>query len=148
MMPGGDFVVACVVATEVPPTGTVAAFTDDRVALGLRAVCEVIRNRAASGQFPANPVEVVLQPKQFSAVCSQDYWRRAMAGLWEPAHVQAALDTWQHPAPIALVPRVLWYYSPASMNPPFSEPSWLAGKVEVVVDGLSGDYFRFYREGP
>jgi hypothetical protein len=144
--PGQDYVVAVVVATEVPPPGTIPAFTDDMVVIALRAVCEVVRNRVAHPAFPDTAVQVVLAPKQFSAVCREDYWIRAMAGLWEPRHVQQALDTWQHHAPISLVPGALWYYSPASMSPPFSEPPWLVGKTEVLVEGLSRDYFRFYRE--
>jgi spore germination cell wall hydrolase CwlJ-like protein len=145
MSDGTDYVVAVVVATEVPPPGTVAGFTDDMVPVALQAVCDVIRNRVANPEFPNTAVQVVLQPKQFSAVCREDYWIRAMAGEWEAAHVALALATWQANG-TAVAPGACWYYSPISMKPPGSQPSWITGKVEVLVPGLDRWYFRFYKE--
>jgi cell wall hydrolase len=142
---GRDYIVACVVATEVPPTPT-AAFTAEMIPLALRAVCDVIRNRAQDPAFPKTAVEVVLQPNQFSAVCRQDYWRRAMAGTWFPQHVAAALVAWREVLSPVLPAGVCWYYSPVSMEPVDTAPAWIAGKEEVVVDGLSREYFRFCRE--
>lgn len=140
---GQDYVVACVIATEVPPVPQ-GSFTNDMIPLALRCVADVIRNRVASPDFPHTAVEVVLQKNQFSAVCREDYWRRAMAGLWQPRHVDLAMKIWQARQP-TVVPEALWYYSPISMVPKDSEPSWLSGKTEVLVPTLSREYFRFYR---
>jgi spore germination cell wall hydrolase CwlJ-like protein len=114
------------------------------VPVALQAVCDVIRNRVANPAFPDTPVQVVLQPKQFSAVCREDYWIRAMAGLWEPAHVAAALSTWQAHGPV-VAPGACWYFSPVSMTPPGSQPPWIAGKAEVLVPSIDRAYFRFFR---
>ena len=141
---GQDFVVAAVVATEVPPQPT-DGFSVDMIPTAIRAVCDVIRNRVMDPRFPKTPVEVVLQPGQFSAVCRQAYWRKAMAGTWFPAHVAGCLAAWREPVS-GLTGGALWYYSPVSMIPPGSAPSWAAGRLEIIVPGVSGDYFRFYKE--
>jgi spore germination cell wall hydrolase CwlJ-like protein len=141
---GLDYVVAVVVATEVPPESQ-GAFTAAMIPLALQAVCDVIRNRVAHPTFPDTAVQVVLQPKQFSAVCREDYWIRAMAGRWFPAHVEHALTVWQADAP-RVAGEACWYYSPISMMPAGSQPSWIAGKREVLVPGLDAGYFRFYAE--
>jgi hypothetical protein len=140
---GRDYLVAVTIATEVPPQPT-GTFTREQIPLALRAVGDVIRNRAESGQFPSTPVEVVLQPKQFSAVCSETYWRRAAAGRWFSEHVDLALAFWQANLP-PLAPGALFYYSPISMLPPGSVPGWVTGKTEVTVPGLDRNYFRFYK---
>lgn len=138
-----DWVVAVVIATEVPPKA-MGNFFESMIPTAIQAVSDVIRNRVASPLFPNTPVEVVLQKHQFSAVCSQDYWVRAMAGLWQPSHVDHCLSIWQaNNAKVA--GDALYYYSPVSMNPPFSQPTWLVGKTEVIVPNLSKDYFRFYK---
>jgi len=142
---GRDYVVACVVATEVPPIATVL-FTDPMIPLALRAVCDVVRNRVADGRFGKTAVEVVLEPNQFSAVCREDYWRKAMAGTWFPNHVAKALAAWRDVLVPVLPAGVCWYYSPISMSPRNSVPGWVAGKTEAVVSGLEPEYFRFYRE--
>src|SRR5882724_1090711 len=126
---GQDYIVACVMATEVPPVAQ-SAFTSDMIPLALRTVADVIRNRVASPDFPHTAVEVVLQKNQFSAVCREDYWRKAMAGLWQPRHVDLAMKIWRAVQPMT-VPGALWYYSPISMLPLGREPSWLKDKVEV-----------------
>ena len=139
---GQDYVVAVVIATEVPPEPT-GTFTAEMIPLALHAVCDVIRNRVADPEFPDTAVQVVLQPKQFSAACREDYWIRAMAGLWFPTHVANAFTTWQaHTSPIT--DGACWYYSPVSMEPAGSQPAWIAGKREVLVPGLDRGYFRFY----
>jgi len=142
---GRDYVVAAVISTEVPPI-PVGDFTIDMIPAALRAVCDVIRNRVASPLFPKTPVEVVLQRGQFSAVCQQDYWRNAMAGVWFPAHVAGALAAWREPTWPHFDARMCWYYSPVSMVPPYREPTWVSGRTEVLIPGLSRDYFRFYKE--
>lgn len=139
---GRDYVVACVVATEVPPVPT-GTFTADMIPTAIRAVCDVIRNRVADPRFPKTAVDVVLEPGQFSAVCRQDYWRKAMAGSWFPTHVAGALAAWRELlSPVA--PGALWYYSPISMDPPDSAPSWAANRREIVVPGIDPEYFRFF----
>jgi len=139
---GKDWAVAVVIATEVPPPGS-SALTPDEIQLAIGAVCNVIRARAQDPRFPNDPVLVVLEPKQFSGV-GQDYWQRAMAGHWFPDHVWACLTQWRG-APAPAAEGALWYYSPISMNPPYSAPGWVAGKTEVVVEGLPQGFFRFYR---
>lgn len=140
---GRDYVVAVVIATEVPPLAT-GTFTVAMIPLAIHAVCDVIRNRVASHGFPDDPVSVVLQPKQFSAVCREEYWRHAMAGHWFPNHVAACLTAWQYPEP-PIAAGALWYYSPVSMDPPGREAPWVPGKTEVLVPGLDREYFRFYK---
>jgi spore germination cell wall hydrolase CwlJ-like protein len=145
MSAGTDWIVAAVVGTEVPPEPT-GTFTAAMIPIALAAVCDVIANRVASGRFPPNAVEVVLQKNQFSAVCRQDYWQLAMAGVWFPSHLAAALAEWQRPRGLT-APGALYYYSPISMDPPGAKPSWLAGKTEVLVAGLDTNYFRFFTGG-
>lgn len=139
-----DWIVGVVIATEVPPV-EMSGFGDGQRRKAMYAVAEVIRNRARSMKL--TPVEVVLQKNQFSAVCREDYWRRAMAGLWCASHVAACVEVWREARDVLGNPRTLWYYSPVSMVPKMSEPSWLAGKYEVIAPGepmLNRDYFRFY----
>lgn len=145
---GPDYVVACTAATEVPPA-PVGTFTADMIVPAIKAVCQVIRNRVADARFPGTAVEVVLQKNQFSAVCRQDYWVKAMAGLWEPMHVQRCIDVWSSGEYLAVAPGfgALWYYSPASMVPKDSAPAWAATRTEVVPPGnIDREYFRFYKD--
>jgi len=139
-----DYLVAVTIATEVPPRPT-GNFTEPMIDLAIRAVAEVIRNRAADPHFPDTEAAVVLQARQFSAVCREDYWRRAICGDWFPAHVERCLRIW-HEIPIrSVVPGACWYYSPISMVPPFRVPDWAKALVEVPLEGMHADYFRFYR---
>jgi spore germination cell wall hydrolase CwlJ-like protein len=115
------------------------------IPLAIRAVADTIRARVASPLFPNTAVEVVLQPKQFSAVCREDYWRRALAGTWQPAHVARCLRLWQDLTLPAVAPGALWYYSPISMVPQGSVPSWVAGRTRVPTPQIDSFYFRFYR---
>lgn len=143
---GPDYVVACVIATEVPPVPT-GSFTEAMIDPAIQAVAQVIRNRAADPRFPNTPVEVVLAPRQFSAVCSQDYWRRAMAGKWEPSHVDRCIAGWCGLTGSLLTDfPALWYYSPYSMVPKDSAPSWAATRTEVLVPGIDREYFRFFKD--
>jgi len=144
---GQDYVVACTVATEVPPTPT-TNFSAEMIVLAIRAVCDVIRNRVADAAFPNTAVEVVLQPRQFSAVCHDEYWRKALAGKWFPRHVASCLAAWRYVVAPPVVPGALWYFSPISMEPPGREPTWLAGKEEIIVPKLNPHYFRFFKEAP
>lgn len=144
-----DYLVAVTMATEVPPKAT-GAFTAAQIPVALAAVAGVILQRAQSPLFGDTPLDVVLEPKQFSAVCREDYWRKAMAGNWFPSHVRAALDIWQRVSSGALaspVPGAMWYYSPISMVPPFRVPGWVTGKREVMLIGVHRDYFRWYAQG-
>lgn len=140
---GKDWIVAATIATEVPPPG--GKLPDEQVHLAIQAVCNVIRGRSHDPRFPHDPVLVVLQPKQFSAVGVEDYWRKACAGLWFPDHVQACLAEWRNMPPSPTAAGALWYYSPISMVPPDSAPGWVFGKDEIVVNGLDREFFRFYK---
>lgn len=142
-----DWIIAATIATEVPPVPR-DSFSAGMILQAIECVAEVIRNRVRTPGFPKTAVEVVLQPHQFSAVRLGDdagnYWVHALAGLWQPQHVQRCLQIWQESAS-PLVPGVLWYYSPISMVPKDSEPHWLAGKEEVLVPGIDREWFRWYR---
>jgi len=130
---GQKYAVAVVVATEVPPDAPEAEFS---------AVIDVMRNRAkASGK---SLVEVVLERNQFSAVCREDYWRKAMAGKWQRDHVErcyAMLDM-QWPDTTG---GATHYYSPISMVPQWSIPQWATKFEARTVSGVRQDYFRFYK---
>jgi Cell Wall Hydrolase len=140
---GPDWIIAATIATEVPPLPK-GPFTAAMIPIAIRAVSDVIRNRAASLAFPSNPVLVVLQHNQFSAVCREEYWQKALAGEWQPQHVLRCLREWQTPqAPVA--PGALYYYSPVSMVPPGREPSWVKTLTRVPVAGLDESYFRFFK---
>ena len=80
-----DYLVAVTIATEVPPDAPIAEF---------KAVIDVMRNRVKSGKWGALPIDVVMAPKQFSAVCREYYWRRAIAGAWCPQHVEKCYALW------------------------------------------------------
>lgn len=140
---GQDYVVAAVIATEVPPQ-VKPDFPDTQIALAIEAVAEVIRNRVASPKFPNTAVQVVLQKNQFSAVCREDYWIKCLAGLWFPTHLSRCLQLWQQSRQPPLVPGALYYYSPVSMNPPMSKPSWWDDTREVK-SPINPDYFRFMK---
>ncbi len=144
-----DILVAATIATEVPPVhrrdeilGITYEFTTEMIPLAIAAVADVIAGRVLNHRFPNDPVAVVLQPKQFSGV-GKDYWIRAISGHWFPQHVGACLDEWHRQRSYEL--GALWYYSPVSMIPPMSSPPWVMRLHEVLVPGLSKDYFRFYK---
>lgn len=132
-----DYVVAVTVATEVPPDAPEAEF---------RAVIDVIRNRMADDRFPTDEVEVCLQPRQFSAVCREDYWRLAMAGRWLPSHVAKCYALWRREW-TDTTDGATHYFSPIGMSPTGTEPDWAASPEmeEVEVVGVRADYFRFFR---
>lgn len=142
-----ETLIAATIATEVPPFA-VGKFTDGMIPLALNAVADCIRNRALAGDaFGRTARAVVLAPKQFSAVLREEYWFKAVLGLWQPGHVEEARKAWLKYAR-SLPPqgerRVLWYYSPISMVPKYSEPSWVKNLIEVPRPGIDRDYFRFY----
>ena len=137
-----ETLIAATIATEVPPFA-VGTFTDDMIPKALTAVAECIRNRMAVGTFGGKTGrQVVLAPKQFSAVLREEYWFKAVLGLWQPRHVEEARKAWN----VLTNPdgRVLWYYSPISMVPKMAEPSWVRGLTEIPRPGIDRDYFRFY----
>lgn len=131
---GKNYILACVVATEVPPDSPDAEF---------RAVIDVIRNRAK--KWTLSLVEVVLQKNQFSAVCREDYWRKAMAGKWQQAHVSRCYE-WVQRDWVDTTNGATFYYSPISMQPAGAAPPWAAKLDEVTVDGVRQAYFRFFKE--
>lgn len=147
MNPGQDWIVAATMATEVPPAPA-PGFPAKMIPLAIAAVAHVIRNRVASPLFPDTAVEVVLQPKQFSAVCrwvtGRSYWAEALAGRWFPRHVLRCLSAWQDPSQPTPVPGALYYYSPVSMVPRDAVPYWTVGKTEIPCPGLDPGWFRFY----
>ncbi len=143
---GRDYVVAAVIATEVPPV-PIGGFTAEMIPLAIRGVCDVIRNRTRDPRFPNTAVEVVLEPGQFSAVCAKDpknLWRRAMAGTWFPPHVASCLAAWREVL-VSVADGATHYYSPVEMHPPMSAPAWAAGMVEIPTPAIHPDYFRWFR---
>lgn len=139
------YIVASVIATEVPPVPK-PDFPDTQIALAIEAVAEVIRNRVddTTPQWPNTAVQVVMQKNQFSAVCRQDYWIKCLAGAWFPNHLQRCWQLWQQERQPPLVPGALYYYSPISMDPPHSKPSWWNDAREVK-SPINPDYFRFMK---
>jgi len=132
-----DYLVAVCVATEVPP--------HDSPIEEMKAVIDVIRNRARLGTFGGPlAVDVVMKPRQFSAVCREDYWRRALNGEWFPWHVEKALELWRQEWEDT-TDGATHYYSPISMVPKWSAPSWAPSMTPVNVPGVRGDYFRFFK---
>jgi len=129
---GQLYIVAVTVATEVPP---------DAPAEEAMAVIDVIRNRAK--MTGRSLVEIVLAKNQFSAVCREDYWRKAMAGKWLPKHVEKCMDLLKMEWPDT-TNGATYYYSPISMIPKWSAPSWAERFIEREVPGVRKDYFRFY----
>lgn len=143
-----ETLIAATIATEVPPFA-VGKFTDGMIPLALNAVADCIRNRALAGDaFGRTARAVVLAPKQFSAVLREEYWFKAVLGLWQPSHVEEARQHWRSivagPAHAVGDRKILWYYSPISMVPKYSEPSWVKNLIEVPRPGIDRDYFRFY----
>ncbi len=145
-----DWLVAVMMATEVPsaPQGS---FTAAMIPLALRGVAEVVRNRARRGTFGGPlPVDVVMAKNQFSAVCREQYWRDALAGRWGGRQIERALATWKSlettlVGPDVVGPDVTHYYSPISMIPKWSAPSWAAAMTEIVVPQINPQYFRWYK---
>jgi len=150
MQEAHDWMVAATIATEVPPIeikktrpdGATTNFTREMIEPTIRCVADVIRCRTADPHFPDTAIAVVLQRNQFSAVCREDYWRRAVSGDWQLQHLRNCLGIWREGTSELVA---LYYYSPISMVPPFREPSWAARLTEVLVDGIDRDYFRWYR---
>jgi len=157
-----EWIVAVTIATEVPPTPTKSVnsqetFTAAMIMAAQQAVAEVILTRARDPRFPHSAAGVVLQPRQFSAVMRgltaaalghKDIWLEGMAGEWFPQHVEECLSTWRRVAAGKATPLVkgaTHYYSPVSMKPPLSAPSWVSPMTPVVCAGVSSDYFRFFR---
>ena len=160
-----DWIVACTIATEVPPSPVQSSasqdmFTSAMILAAQQAVAEVIMNRIAIAGFAKTAVGVVLQPKQFSGTLrglpapksGRDIWADALAGTWFPQHVRECYAAWRRVVEmmrtghdLRLVPGALYYYSPVSMDPPFRVPSWVADLKAVPCAAVSTDYFRFYR---
>lgn len=143
--PGQDFLVGAVIATEVPPLPS-DAFPLEAIPLAAAAVADVIRNRV--GVFASTAVEVVLEPNQFSAVCREPYWRKAMAGTWFPAHVQRCVAIWQESRLRPAAHAATYYFSPVSMRPGGSVPGWVAAMDEVFLPDIPTRYFRWFRPRP
>ncbi len=125
---------AATAATEIPPDAPEQEF---------KAVIDVMRNRSRiRGQ---SLMEVVLAKNQFSAVCREDYWRRALNGKWLPRHVEKCYmllnEEWDDKTTGAT-----HYYSPISMIPQGRMPNWAHSMEEVEIDGVRPFYFRFWRQ--
>lgn len=138
------YIVAVTVATEVPPDAPIEEF---------KAVIDVMRNRAASGRWSMRAgrrtdaqalVHVVLSKNQFSAVCREGYWRRAMAGDWQPRHVARCFDLVATDWPDT-TDGATHYYSPIGMIPPSRVPLWQPGMRETFPPGVRALYFRFFK---
>lgn len=131
---GMYYIVGVVVATEVPPDAPIEEF---------KAVIDVMRNRAKRSNNIGDLVSVVLAKNQFSAVCREDYWRKAMAGKWLPQHVDKCVElvkqSWEDTTDGAT-----YYYSPVSMIPKWSAPAWAERFIEKEVKGVRKEFFRFY----
>lgn len=140
--------VAATIASEVPPPGT-TKFTPAQIDLARLLVAEVILHRMQSQKWGVSAYDVITARMQFSAVLREAYWFKAVLGDWFPGHVDACQKAWETvTAPgysFKLPASTLNYYSPVSMVPVGSSPPWAKALVEVTVDGMDRDYFRFFR---
>lgn len=129
------------------------------------AIATVVLNRVRSRRFPGTVEAVILQPSQFSRFRD---WRVELAeggpgAVWDAA--MAWLHTRPRPRDLALLPAatdtaarmiagdvapplgpsVIYYYSPRSMVPPHSVPSWWFAEVEreIVLPGIDPNRFRW-----
>lgn len=141
---GQSLIIGATVATEVPPLPT-NDLKMEEISLAAQYVCDVIRNRAAGAGFPKTAIEVVLQAGQFSAVCRQDYWRKALAGRWFPHHVTNCVEIWLERQGQPALHDATHYYSPVSMDPAGSVPNWVSQMEEVFVGGVPTKYFRWFK---
>ena len=131
---GQNYIVAVTIASEVGPQGT----QPER-----RAVASVIHNRATRDNITF--LKVVLAPKQFSGV-GHDYWIRYLAGTSLEATVRQCYADWEWVVENGPVfpETVRWYYSPISMEPPFSEPYWARRLTYYPTPDIAPDRFKFY----
>ena len=149
-----EWLVACTIATEVPPRAK-GDWTDDMVGPAIRAVCEVVQNRADSAGFPDTPLGVVLAIKQFSGVLRgltlgqvghRDIWLDAVQSNWYPDHVARCLTIWRKRKELPMtVDGATHYYSPVSMIPKGKVPSWAIEMHEVSLPGVDPHFFRWFR---
>ena len=124
------------------------------------AVAHVINNRVGTatvnGKGTRNTImDVVSEPAQFSSyenvwynealtyyttgMVENEYDRRVLKECMEvviPIYEGEATD---------ITEGCTYFYSPISMDPPGSQPSWVSGKTEVVINGVNPKYFRFYK---
>lgn len=157
-----EWLVAVTIATEVPPKPVKSPhssveFTAAMIPKAIRAVAEVIKNRAGRMGFPKTPLGVVLAPRQFSGVMRgvpaaalghRDIWLDAVVGEWMTEHVSKCLYEWRRVLAgpeVQTVPGVTHYYSPVGMLPPMKAPSWAASMIEVPLAGVAPDYFRWFK---
>jgi len=134
-----DYIVACTIATEVPPDAPSSEF---------KAVTDVIKNRAKDGRWGNKTINVVLAKNQFSAVCREQYWKDALTGDWLPSHVERCYSFLTSGGKDS-TDGSLYYFSPVSMVPRGTLPKWDFDKLEEVhVDGVRPEYFRFFKEKP
>lgn len=128
------------------------------------AICWVVRNRVATPRRFRSTVEgCLLQPKQFSrfndwedqladggpdavwdAACAWTRRQHLDPIRWDAEEVAAEVLA----APVESRPfgaKVLHYYSPVSMRPAFSAPSWWWDEIarEVPIPGVDPNDFRF-----
>ncbi len=127
------YIVAATVATEVPPDAPEAEF---------KGVIDVMRNRVRV--FRKSLLQVVLAPRQFSAVCREQYWRDALDGVWLPAHVARCYQLLEQDWPDT-TGGATHYYSPIGMVPRGSVPAWAGSMTEMDVPGVRPNYFRFFK---
>ena len=111
-------------------------------------IAQVIYNRVRSPKFPDTVCKVILQPYQFSAFNDDEGFDDVVAG-WGPGTIQAAVACAQwvsysniQQLPI-LPPTVLHFWSPQSMQPRWSAPSWASGMKWIVPPGIDSRRFIF-----
>ena len=145
-----EAIVAAVVATEVPPRRMASpvtgkpSFEEEMIEPAIRAVIDVIRNRVKAPRFPNSATEVVLWPRQFSAVGREEYFAKAAAGKWFPQHVERCAQLWREEWPDT-TSGSLFYWSPVRMEPPGRSPAWADAMDKYVVPGIGSWWFTFAR---
>lgn len=118
-----------------------------------RYVASVMRRRLESNVYPNTYAEVITQPYQFSHFNKYLHYHDIDVMFAEVLRdlrtdISAAKDcaAWVIDAPewqLPFGPRVLHYFSPVSMVPKFSAPSWAGGMRQFTPSGVNPDRFVF-----
>jgi hypothetical protein len=119
-------------------------------------VLKVIFNRVESPSYPDTVEGVILQKKQFSRFNAftnrdPDHVFPQLATFYNPNHLveAAACAVWVASLPEGelLPPTVLHFWSPQSMVPKWSAPSWASKMRWIVPAGIDARRFIFGDSG-
>jgi hypothetical protein len=122
-------------------------------------VCQVIYNRVDHPSYPRSVEGVILQPKQFSRFNAftnrdPDQVFPQLATFYRESQLVAAANCaawvwtlWTLEPGALLPPTVLHFWSPQSMVPKWSAPSWASKMRWIVPAGIDARRFIFGDSG-